>query len=117
MQIYPCLASVAQIEFDALVQDTQRVIEGLDRQRQSATQAIEATRRASEEDESQPLETTMVELELLDKLRRLGQEFVPVCLPCSTHSRRRDDEHEEQKAQRECTHAGPSIADAVTSRT
>ena len=71
MQIYPCLASVAQLEFDALVQDAHRVIEGLDRQRQSATQAIEATQRASEQAGPQSLETAMVELELVEKLHRL----------------------------------------------
>ena len=71
MQNYACLASVAQLEFDALVQEAQRAIEGLDRQRQSATQAIKATRQANEENGPQSLETAMVELKLVDDLRRL----------------------------------------------
>jgi seryl-tRNA synthetase len=71
VQNHACLASVARMEFDALVQDTQRAIESLDRQRQSALQAIEVTQRASQQDEPQRLETVIMEMELVDKLRRL----------------------------------------------
>ena len=71
MKNYACLASVARMEIDALVQDTQRAIESLDRQRRSALQAIEITQRASEQDKPQQLETVMMEMEFVDKLRRL----------------------------------------------
>ncbi len=47
MHTLRCLAYVAQLEFNALLQETQRAIQDLARQRQSAAQAIEMAQQAN----------------------------------------------------------------------
>jgi hypothetical protein len=72
MHIYACLTSVAQLEFNALLQEAATTIQGLERQRQSAMYVLQAARRAGEQAGPQPLETAMLEMELADRLGRLN---------------------------------------------
>jgi hypothetical protein len=48
MHTHYYLASIAQLEFDALVQDTERAIQGLRCQRESVVQAIEAVQKSNQ---------------------------------------------------------------------
>ncbi len=72
MLTHACLTSIAQLELNALLQEAANAIQGLERQRRSALQAIQAAQRASERTGSQPLETALLEMELVDRLGRLN---------------------------------------------
>ncbi len=67
-----CLASIAQHELNALVQDTKDAIGSLKHQRESVMQAIEAARTANEGSGDLPDETNLLVADLLDKLLRLN---------------------------------------------
>ncbi len=71
MQTYACLTRVAQYELDALLQEAAAALQGLERQRRTATHAIQAAREAGEQ-APQALETAMVEVELAATLGRLN---------------------------------------------
>jgi hypothetical protein len=70
---YTCLASVAQLEFEALVREAQSAIQGLERQRQSTVEAIQAAGRATGHHHGPyALETATHMMALGEKLRRLN---------------------------------------------
>ena len=66
------LASVAQHELNALVQDTKKAITELEHQRQSVLQAIEAAQMADGHNGHSSSETEMLLMELVDKQYRLN---------------------------------------------
>ena len=66
------LASIAKLEFDALVRDTERAISSLESQRESAMQAIEAVRQANENSGHLSDETRGLVAGLLTRLGRLN---------------------------------------------
>jgi len=62
------LAEVARYEFDTLIQEVKSAVEGLERQRTSAIQAIEAAQKA-DEDPAQPAdEVNWLVMTLLDSM-------------------------------------------------
>jgi hypothetical protein len=67
-----CLASVAQHELNALVQDTKKAITDLEYQRQSALQAIEMAQMPDDHNGHATHDTQMLLLELVEKLLRLN---------------------------------------------
>jgi len=67
-----CLASIAQLEFDALVQDTERAIKGLNNQRESVMQAIDAIQQSDQNPDTASDKTMGLVTRLLDKLGRLN---------------------------------------------
>lgn len=69
---YACLASVAQLEFETLVAEAQSAIQGLQRQRQSVMEAIQAVQPAHGHYGPYPLETMALMMALREKLRRLN---------------------------------------------
>jgi hypothetical protein len=71
MHTHNYLASIAQLEFDALVQDTERAIQGLRCQRESVVQAIEAVQKSNQNPGQLPDETLGLVARLRDKLGRL----------------------------------------------
>lgn len=72
MHTHYYLASIAQLEFDALVQDTERAIKGLNNQRESVMQAIEAIQELDQNPNTAIDEMKGVITRLLDKLGRLN---------------------------------------------
>lgn len=72
MHTYACLTSVAQLEFNALLQEAATAIQGLERQRQSVMHVLQAARQAGQKAGPQPLEMAMLEMELADRLGRLN---------------------------------------------
>jgi hypothetical protein len=72
MDVFRSLASVAQFEFDALVQETKGVVNGLRRQRESVVQAIERAHAANERADDLPDEEALRLVELLVRLQRLN---------------------------------------------
>jgi hypothetical protein len=72
MHTYYWLASIAQLEFDALAQDTERAIQGLKCQRESVQQAIEAVQQVDQNPDTVLDETPGVVTRLLGKLGRLN---------------------------------------------
>jgi hypothetical protein len=72
MHTHCYLASIAKLEFDALVRDTERAISSLEGQRESAMQAIEAVRQANENPGHLSDETRGLVAGLLDRLGRLN---------------------------------------------
>lgn len=65
------LASVAELEFNTLVQDTKSAVGGLKRQRESVAQAISAAQQANGRSECLSGETAIQLAHLLDRLNRL----------------------------------------------
>ncbi len=57
MHTHRCLVSVAELELNALVQDTKRALDGLQGQRESVTKALEIAQHAQERSD-QPCEET-----------------------------------------------------------
>lgn len=66
------LASVAQHELNALVQDTKKAITELEHQRQSVLQAIEVAQNAGGHNGHSTGETELLLMELVDRLLRLN---------------------------------------------
>ncbi len=66
------LASVAQHELNALVQDAKKAITDLEHQRQSVLQAIEAAQNVDGHNGHSTGETEMLLMELVDRLMRLN---------------------------------------------
>ena len=64
-------ASIAQLEFVALVRDAERAIHGLRCQRESVVQAIEAVQKSNQDLGQLPDETLGLVARLRDKLARL----------------------------------------------
>jgi hypothetical protein len=71
MHVHLCLASVAQLELNALVQDAKDAVDGLKRQRESVLQALETTQQARGRPSQPPDETDMRVTRLLESLHRL----------------------------------------------
>ncbi len=72
MHTHRCLASIAELEFNALVQDTKSALDGLQRQRESAAKALEMAQHANERSGQQCGETDAPVASLLDRLHRLN---------------------------------------------
>jgi hypothetical protein len=71
MHTHRCLASTAQLEFNALVQDTKSAVDGLKRQRESVLQALETTQQACGKPSQPPDETDVRIVRILESLHRL----------------------------------------------
>jgi hypothetical protein len=69
--MYPSLASVAQLELNALLEETKRAIDSLSRQRVSVSQAIDTARQAKGTDSYVLDETDMQLSYLVHRLNRL----------------------------------------------
>lgn len=72
MQPHDLLTSVAQIEYDALVQDAEQAVKGLKRQRQSVVDAIRAAQATNEDHNPPPDANLVLVTELQERLRRLN---------------------------------------------
>ena len=72
MHVHHCLAHVAQLELNALVQEVKSTVNDLKRQRESAMQALEAAQGADERANLPPDETGAQVARLLDGLHRLN---------------------------------------------
>jgi seryl-tRNA synthetase len=71
MHTHRCLASIAKLELDALVQDTKIAIDGLQRQRESVAQAVESVQTADERSGQTPDEVLEQAERLVHSLNRL----------------------------------------------
>jgi hypothetical protein len=69
--MYPSLASVAQLELNALLEETKRAVDSLSRQRVSVSQAIDTARQSKEADSYVLDETDMQLSYLVHRLNRL----------------------------------------------
>lgn len=66
------LASIAQFEFIALLQDTKHAVDSLRRQRESVEQAMERIQKANGHHDRLPDDMVMQVIGLMDQLRRLN---------------------------------------------
>jgi hypothetical protein len=67
-----CLTDVARCELEMLIRDTKAAIDGLDRQRESALQAIETAQAAKGCPSDLPEEADLLIMEMLGHVRHLG---------------------------------------------
>lgn len=72
MHTHRCLASIAELEFNALVQDTKSALHSLQRQRESVTRALEMAQYANERSDLPRDETDAQVASLQDRLHHLN---------------------------------------------
>ena len=85
MHTHYYLASIAQLELDVLVQDTERAIKSLKSQRESVMQAIEAVQQSDQNPATVTDETMGLVARLLDKLGRLNAALDQVMCEIEQH--------------------------------
>ena len=71
MHTHRCLAGIAQLELNALVQDVKNAVDGLKRQRESVLQALQTAQQARGKPGQPPDETDVRFTRLLESLHRL----------------------------------------------
>ncbi|GAB4534933.1 MAG: hypothetical protein Kow0063_18560 [Anaerolineae bacterium] len=72
MDMHRCLADVARLELETLIQDTKVALYGLERQRESVIQAIEAAQNIDECSSKFTDETDLFVRGLIDRANRLN---------------------------------------------
>ena len=72
MHTHSCMAGIAELELNALLQDTRSALEGLQRQRESAVKALEMAQRAKECPGQPSGETDTQVTSLIVRLRHLN---------------------------------------------